>query len=600
MADPISLGLGIAPLVIAALKGAKHTKSKIKLVKHHRKELSRVRRRFRTQVSIFRDGCQLLLRHAGVPPDVAAQMVEDDCHDHWARQDLECQIHAFLERKYLDVQQATEEIRDQITNLDDKLSGLEGSAKSSGTSKVGAASTARKAGKAVGVAVEYSALQEALESLTDSVNEFERLRKTAKKLQKPRVPGPTQRKAMPRTYSLVARHSKSFLETLSRSWSCLGSNGLHSTHTAKLFLESDTSDSWVKFRVILEYEAVLGDTRQHSLHFLRIQSEELSWVDYGLPAPDLPSTCSYSDAREPPAKARRVRFADAPSESSTRLSQASKTGCHGRVQALGPGHNLCKAKDVCQHIIECAKSLYQSRQEGCIGYLVSTDNLTHRLMAAHDKESAAIQTRPSPTASLDSIIQPAWESRISIHEQLRLALRLSRSLLQYHSTPWWRRKWYLSDLSYFDIDQALSESLATLHIDEELVSRTDHLAMQRVIAQVPTAPLDDNTEMLCGIRNATVHSLSVALLQIGRWECLDEEDIVAVRKAALRPSRLGPRYDELTKRCLYCDFGVGADLDTPQLQGAIYENVVSELEQMVELLGRSGVSRGSGVQGYDS
>ncbi|KAK4097715.1 hypothetical protein N658DRAFT_500138 [Parathielavia hyrcaniae] len=116
----------------------------------------------------------------------------------------------------------------------------------------------------------------------------------------------------------------------------------------------------------------------------------------------------------------------------------------------------------------------------------------------------------------------------------------------------------------------------------------DHLAMQRVITQVPTAPLDDDTEILCGIRNPSVHSLGVALLQIGQWECLEDKDIVAVRKAASRPSRLGPRYDELTERCLYYDFGFGADLNTPQLQGAIYENVVSELEQVVELLGRSG------------
>lgn len=71
-----------------------------------------------------------------------------------------------------------------------------------------------------------------------------------------------QRKAMPRTYGLVARHSTSFLESLSRSWSCLNSDGLHSTHTAKLFLESYASDSCVNFRMILEYEAISGDLRQ--------------------------------------------------------------------------------------------------------------------------------------------------------------------------------------------------------------------------------------------------------------------------------------------------------------------------------------------------
>jgi hypothetical protein len=86
--------------------------------------------------------------------------------------------------------------------------------------------------------------------------------------------------------------------------------------------------------------------------------------------------------------------------------------------------------------------------------------------------------------------------------------------------------------------------------------------------------------MFCGIRNVTLHSLGAALLQIGRWKSMDTEDVVLVCKAAAKPSRLGPRYDDLTTKCLYCDFGFGADLNKPQLQGAIYESVVYELEQM--------------------
>jgi len=60
-------------------------------------------------------------------------------------------------------------------------------------------------------------------------------------------------------------------------------------------------------------------------------------------------------------------------------------------------------------------------------------------------------------------------------------------------------------------------------------------------------------------------------------------DVVAVRKAAAKPSRLGPRYDELAERCLSCDFGYGADLSKPQLQNAIYGGVIQELEEMVGL-----------------
>jgi hypothetical protein len=101
-----------------------------------------------------------------------------------------------------------------------------------------------------------------MESLADSVNEFRKLRKMARDLRNPSPVRSRQKKAMPRAYGLVARHSTSFFQTLSKSWSCLNSNGIHSTHTAKLFLETDTSESCVNFRMILKYEAVSGNFGQ--------------------------------------------------------------------------------------------------------------------------------------------------------------------------------------------------------------------------------------------------------------------------------------------------------------------------------------------------
>jgi hypothetical protein len=459
-----------------------------------------------------------------------------------------------------------------------------------------------------------SSLEEGIESLTDLITEFRRLRKVAKELHNPQTVCARQKKAMPRTYNLISRHSASFLRTLSESWSCLNSNGVHSTHTAKLFLDTEASDDYVNFRMLLEYEAISGNMRQQyvslemhvisirvsrccsqcfssGLLFLRIRSEELSHVDIGLPPPKMPPDPSSAEPLPPPAKVRRVRFADSPSQSSSRLCRAATAECGTTKRNLT--HNLCQAKDVCHHVFEHGKALHQSRQEGCIGYLVSRDNLTHQLLAAQDRESTAIQTRPCSPATLASIIQPSKQADISVHEQLRLALRLARSVLQYHSTPWWRRDWGLSDLSYFTIDNELSVSLATLHIDAKLINppreegTTTAMTMQSILPQIPTIS-DNNAQLACGIRNVTLHSLGVALLQIGRWQLLDTQDLLAIRKAAARPSRLGPRYDDLAARCLWCDFGYGADLGKPQLQGAVYESVIHELEEMVAILG-SGV-----------
>ena len=223
---------------------------------------------------------------------------------------------------------------------------------------------------------------------------------------------------------------------------------------------------------------------------------------------------------------------------------------------------------------------------------------------AKDRDSIAIQTQSCLPNSLASILNPTKDTHLSLNEQLSLALRLARSVLQFHSTPWWQQKWSLTDLSYFDIDAELSKSLSTLHIATKLLpgTTTAEMEMQSVMSAAlprlsfPSGTIedhldddDDDASLYCGIRNPTMYSLGAALVQIGHWKVLDAEDVARVRRAAKRASRLGPAYDRLVERCLYCDFGFGADLNQPQLQSAIYESVVCELERIITLLeGRGG------------
>lgn len=134
--DPVSLALGIAPLCLGALKGAKHAKSKIKLLKHHDREVSRFRKRLRTQMSIFRDESQLLIQDAGIGPDLAAEMLEDHSHEHWTSPNLELQIQKFIGKRYLDLKEVTEQVHTQVAAFDLDLSALEGSDQPSSKGKV--------------------------------------------------------------------------------------------------------------------------------------------------------------------------------------------------------------------------------------------------------------------------------------------------------------------------------------------------------------------------------------------------------------------------------------------------------------------------------
>lgn len=119
--DPVSLALGIAPLCVGALKGAKHARSKIKLLKNHDREVSRLRKRLRTQMSIFQDETQLLLQDAGVDHDLVAQMLDDFHHEDWSGTELDSQIRDFLGRKYAELKQTAEQIRDHVTEFNANL-----------------------------------------------------------------------------------------------------------------------------------------------------------------------------------------------------------------------------------------------------------------------------------------------------------------------------------------------------------------------------------------------------------------------------------------------------------------------------------------------
>ncbi|KAJ4415946.1 hypothetical protein N0V82_007068 [Gnomoniopsis sp. IMI 355080] len=219
------------------------------------------------------------------------------------------------------------------------------------------------------------------------------------------------------------------------------------------------------------------------------------------------------------------------------------------------------------------------------------------------KECLSSRAKTKPT-SLDDIFNLPVERTISVGQQVGLALKLVKAVLQLHATPWLQPLWRLQDLAYFPTDdEGLSASLRTLHISTELVRSTPspRRCADTLMVDVDTgndgrqaASAIDDAQLECGIRNLTMHSLGVALLQIGQWDPLQPGNIVAVRKVAdLADSRLGPKYQRLTQKCLECDFGFGKDLAQPELQSAVYRDVVCELEELVSLLdGRQSKRRG--------
>ncbi|KAH8202484.1 hypothetical protein TruAng_003384 [Truncatella angustata] len=317
-----------------------------------------------------------------------------------------------------------------------------------------------------------------------------------------------------------------------------------------------------------------GKQPRDNLLELIVHSRSLHLLHVSIPSGISSGRVTCSEER--PKKTRRVRFVGECSDlarhgeeagtASTTLTSATEPHVSEEV-----GLNLCSTRDMCTQI--CSQAHH-------IGYFDAPDHIRHQLSPVHDRGECIVKNMLSEPAQLDRIFELPVERAISVPQQVSIALRLARSVLRLHSTPWLQPLWTLRDLSYFQTDECLATSLETLHITNELLH-------QRLDSVMTDANVLVQAQRECGIRNLTMHSLGVALLQIGQWNSLKPDDIADVRRIADlagHDSRLGPRYQKIAQRCMDCDFGFGKDLAQPELQNAVYRDVVCELESLVRTL----------------
>ncbi|KAK7997456.1 hypothetical protein PG989_005496 [Apiospora arundinis] len=567
------LALAILPLCIGTIKGIAVTRKRLKVLKHHDSEAKRLQKKFRAQSAVFMDEMQLLLQEA-VGRDEAQALIEDTTDTQWSSQRLEAQLKRYMGRKYEDFEETMIEIRDCTSNLNEKLN-VDMEDTTSPEVKIKASERMRQA---VHIMMKKSSYQSTLGDLKESIQDLKRLRKTAAKIQQcPSKSHPKRTRPLPESFQQVTQHSKSFYDALRSFWSCFQAQ--HTSHDLRLLLDSRQDGS---LRVIVRYRNQTGFEIKDGLVDLFVRSQSLSLVHITIPPTCATvSTCPGGDER--PSKSRRVRFSDDCASSTAIIDKIGGTLASQSTDEMGPKlFDLCSSGDMCTRL--CTQS------DRCGGYLDTPEHLRHHLYPVCGQSCDHTQCfnpkRLGEPATLDQIFKLPVERSISVPTQLRLALSLVKGVLQFQSTPWLQPLWRLQDLSYFQIDEGLAASLDTLHIGTELTK-----GKQRDTTMANGSDDLAQAQLVHGVRNLTMHSLGVALLQIGQWDSLKPDDIVEVRRIAdlsARDSRLGPTFQRLTQQCLDCDFGFGKDLSQTELQSAIYRDVVCELEGLIHTLeGRS-------------
>jgi hypothetical protein len=330
-----------------------------------------------------------------------------------------------------------------------------------------------------------------------------------------------------------------------------------------------------------------------SLTRVQIRSRTMGSIAWSGTSLLLPTT-QRDETRSGREKRQKVRFASS-SDGSDIASEASPVSPAASAVSVATSQSSAASPDDLQLTGHFCSELSKrhsapdvaSRKEG-LGHIDSgVQEAFRHCFFPWPKESHCNNMGLDDMMPMEEVLGQSAHNRLDIVSQLRLAHRLVSAVLKFNSTPWLKELWNVGDLAFFRQGDDLAESLQTLHFGVELTHNAPSSEDTAMEVESPASLVHlsiEDAQYKHGVRNATLYSLGAALLAIGRWECVDHNDIEGIRRLASQRSYLGPVYQELTQKVLDCDFGYGKDLKKPRLQEAIYEMVILELESMIASL----------------
>jgi hypothetical protein len=238
--------------------------------------------------------------------------------------------------------------------------------------------------------------------------------------------------------------------------------------------------------------------------------------------------------------------------------------------------NLMKTDDVCSFF-------KNDPPRSALGYLGSPSHSYH-LLSVGGIYSMRKMVDHGYEYSLDQLFVHGTQFSFPVDAKLMLAEKLTKAVLQYHSTSWMHSHWSISDIGLFGVRGSVTKDvIQTLHL-KSFISPDQSIEVRASNEN----HVEQRTELEYGVYQPTLFRLGVAFLEVEYGRCLDElrrdDDKTLIhtarRLACSTRVILSDRYRQLIDRCLRCDFGAGTDLNTPRLQAAVYWEVACELKQM--------------------
>lgn len=584
MAEAVGFILAIVPLVISAFEDYRNTAACIRTFRNCSSILKTHLKTLRIQELIFRKAHERLLADCLDDDEHARQMLTDEAHPSW--RDVE--IAEEYVRRLGDARDAFEAsiglVSEALAAIRTKLGELEIPSDDS-----------KHIRKRIKLAFKNSNIETSLDTLTERTRDFVSLVDLTQSR-----PTKTSRNACPLHVRKQVSQFSRVKETADDLYQALGSACTkHTDHQAHLSLEPVCCNpAQIRFNIAFSQLSLEPSPLEDKSTWLTVESRMTGRLEStttgegsllqtqaslkrALRDFDTEEAGADVDSKGKTKTKRKVLRFQCQNDESTKVKSDKKN-------ISPPLINLCTNSNFCTHLQTFIGQTQPSSI--AIGYLELSGFSKHLLYVDAKWQAVTRKSKPG-LISLYTVLQAPQQSTsprsiLSLGQKIRLAKRLATAILQFHTTPWIRNSISSRDVVVTskdgedDNDASLPEAYVSAQI------RGPHGPIVR--AQTMPSPAI--------VRNQLLFGLGKMLLEIAYQRPLSDmvinrdvdsshpgntEYFTADRLSRQVSAHIGsPKYAEVTRKCVHCDFGCDFDLKQSKLQEGFYQDVVCELEKL--------------------
>ncbi|KAL9106671.1 MAG: hypothetical protein Q9227_008323 [Pyrenula ochraceoflavens] len=597
MAEAAGVALAVLPLLISAIEDFGKIRQIFRRFRKYGDELNDFQSEIKVQRTIFREECRLLLAQV-VGDEDASEMLIDPSHNSWNDEKLDTDMSTYLGS-------SGDACMENIRMLQKRLRSIEGdgdelgqnvltSKKSQQQSQPPESKTWRRAMREkLKFTFSESSLSQNIEKIRDLNASFHRITDQLSRTSSRRIDSlaPTsidQRRDIEK-FQIIQKASTHLYGALASACT------IHNEHVANFSLQpifAPNAESQVRFNVSF------SPTSSFNMQRSTLSGEPVWFTVESAVCTSLRKAAARAEAAPTSTSSLQKRQDSAGSSSVVNTQKRRKV-----VRFVSPDRPAVAVAistfpqlsptlrpNFCTKIKNCPRHLAPS--ESCLGPLDEGADIQHLVYLASRPSEAEDEEIKSLDDLLQTISHPT--GRLPLYKKFRFCRLLATAVLQFHATPWLKNSWRSQDI-------LVSKSLEG-HDPNGL--RQNELELESLYTNVPIRCCESSDNCTSAYPtyafppNQFLFGLGSIMLEIAFEkplrnlrkssdldQCLDvrhTDFFTAQRLSAtdLASTEMGLPFGNMVRKCIFCDFGKGQDLNKPELQASVYREVVCELSRL--------------------